>query len=201
MAGDRSQSLPAAIRGDITVDREEECWIDRARRGDAAAIDWLLDRYRNRIVRLAAHVLRRPGEAEDVAQEAFVRAFRSLHTYRAEGRFYTWLYQIAVRTCLERRRLARWDREMPLEMLSGSEAGADPSLEAVESRMLVETLLDRLTPPMRAMLALRELEGLEYEEIAEVLQIPIGRVRWRLHTARAQFQELWRQAKQETDHV
>lgn len=71
----------------------------------------------------------------------------------------------------------------------------------MESRLLVETLLDRLTPPMRAMLVLRELEGLEYEEIAEVLQIPIGRVRWRLHAARAQFQELWRQAAKETDHV
>lgn len=107
MTGDGTQSLPAAIRSDVMVDREEECQIDRARGGDAAAIDWLLARYRRRVVRLATHILRRPGEAEDVAQEAFVRTFRSLRTYRAEGCFYTWLYQIVVRVCLDRRQLVR----------------------------------------------------------------------------------------------
>lgn len=201
MTGDRSQSLPAAVPSDLAGDREEEHWIDRARRGDAAAVDWLITRYRLRVVRLAAHILRRPSEAEDAAQEAFVRAFRSLRSYRSEGRFYTWLYQIVVRICLDRRRLARWDREMPLETLSGSEAEADRSLDAVERRLLVETLLDQLTPPMRAILVLRELEGLNYEEIAEILQIPVGRVCWRLHTARAQFQKLWQQTIKETDHV
>lgn len=201
MTGESAPSLAAEAGSDRMVDREEERQIDRARRGEAAAIDWLLARYRSRVVRLATHILRRPGEAEDVAQEAFVRAFRSLHTYRAEGRFYTWLYQIVVRVCMDRKRLARWGREVPMDTLSGSEAEAESAMEAVESRLLVETLLDRLTPPMRAMLVLRELEGLEYEEIAQVLQIPIGRVRWRLHTARAQFQELWWQVVKETDHV
>jgi RNA polymerase sigma-70 factor (ECF subfamily) len=185
----------------MALDREEEQQIDRAQRGEAAAIDWLLARYRGRVVRLATHILRRPSEAEDVAQEAFVRAFRNLRSFRAEGRFYTWLYQIVVRICLDRRRLARWNAEAPLDTLSSSDGMTDAALDAVESRVLVETLLDRLTPPMRAMLVLRELEGLEYEEIAQVLQIPIGRVRWRLHTARQQFQELWLLASKEADHV
>lgn len=201
MIGDSAQSLPAEMCSDLTLDHEEERQVDRARHGDAAAIDWLLARYRPRVVRLATHVLRRPGEAEDVAQEAFVRAFRNLHTYRSEGRFYTWLYQIVVRVCLDRRRLARWERELPLDTLPDSRSEMDTELDAVESRLLVETLLDRLTPPMRAMLVLRELEGLEYEEIALVLQIPVGRVRWRLHTARHQFQELWLMAAKEADHV
>ncbi len=190
-----------AVRENVAVDREEEGQIERARRGDAAAIDWLLARYRHRVVRLAAHVLRRPDEAEDVAQEAFVRAFRSLHTYRSDGRFYTWLYRIVVRICLDRRRLSRWSRELPLDSAPEAAAREDSGLETVESRALVEVLLDRLTPPMRAMLILRELEGLEYEEIAQVLQIPVGRVKWRLHAARAQFQELWEQAARETAEV
>src|SRR5579863_211018 len=135
MASERTQPLVAAISGDMAADREEERWIERARRGDAAAIDWLLLRYRHRVVRLATHILRHSGEAEDVAQEAFVRAFRSLRTYRADGRFYTWLYQIVVRVCLDRRRLARWDREMPLDALLDSEAREDTALEAIESRM------------------------------------------------------------------
>ncbi|HLK55613.1 MAG TPA: sigma-70 family RNA polymerase sigma factor [Chthonomonadaceae bacterium] len=201
MVGERVEPLQTGLQNGISEDREEADQVARARSGDGAAIDWLLARYRLRVVRLAAHILRRPGEAEDVAQEAFVRAFRNLNSFRGEGRFYTWLYQIVVRICLDRRRAARWDAEMPLEAASGSLAAPDAALNDVELRVLVETLLDRLAPPMRAMLVLRELEGLEYEEIARVLQIPVGRVRWRLHTARAQFQQLWRQALQEAEHV
>jgi RNA polymerase sigma-70 factor, ECF subfamily len=177
----------------------EAAQIERARQGDSAAIDWLLGRYRSRVLRLAAHVLRRPAEAEDVAQEAFVRAFRNLGSYRGDGRFYTWLYQIVVRICLDRRRLARWEAEQPLELAANRAAGDD--LQELEGRLLVETLLDRLPPAMRALLALREIEGLEYAEIAEVLGIPIGRVRWRLNAARAQFQQLWSTAAKETDDV
>src|SRR5579862_7495288 len=185
-------SMPLATCVKVTLDREEERQIERAKHGDQSAIDWLLQRYRQRVVRLATHVLRRPSEAEDVAQEAFIRAFRSLRTYRADGCFYTWLYQIVVRVCLDRCRLARWDRETPVEAWPVDDPCEDAAMSAVDSRLLVEALLDRLKPPMRAMLVLRELEGLEYEEIADVLRIPIGRVRWRLHAARAQFQELWR---------
>lgn len=200
MLGEMEGRLYAAIQSHAPEDREEAGQVSRAWAGDAAAIHWLIARYRQRVVRLAAHILRRPSEAEDVAQEAFVRAFRSLHTFRGEGRFYTWLYQIVVRLCLDRRQSARWNAE--------TQDAPDPqyptpcaAMEEVEARVLVEALLDRLPPPMRAMLILRELEGLEYEEIAQALQIPVGRVRWRLHAARAQFQELWRDALQEADHV
>src|SRR5258708_39124666 len=104
-----------AVEGAVPEDREEAGWIARAKTGDEAAIGWLIARYRQRAVRLATHILRRPGEAEDVAQEAFVRAFRNLHSFRGEGRFYTWLYQIVVRICLDRRKLARWVAETPLQ--------------------------------------------------------------------------------------
>jgi RNA polymerase sigma-70 factor (ECF subfamily) len=186
----------------VPEDREEAGWIVRAQAGDDSAIGWLIARYRQRAVRLATHILRRPGEAEDVAQEAFVRAFRNLRSFRGEGRFYTWLYQIVVRICLDRRKLARWNAETPLDAAGTfREETTDATANRIQTRVLVETLLDRLTPPMRAMLVLRELEGLEYEEIAQALQIPVGRVKWRLHTARAQFRELWFHAMQEADHV
>jgi RNA polymerase sigma-70 factor (ECF subfamily) len=201
MVSERAGPLQMVLPDEISEDREEACQVERARSGERAAIDWLLARYRNRVVRLASHILRRPEEAEDVAQEAFVRAFRNLHSYRAEGRFYTWLYQIVVRVCLDRRRLSRWEAEAPLENVPDFMAVSDAALDEVELRLLVENLLDRLSPPMRAMLVLRELEGLEYEEIARVLQIPVGRVRWRLHTARAQFQKLWLQIKQEAENA
>jgi RNA polymerase sigma-70 factor (ECF subfamily) len=185
------------VRADATAD-EEAGWLARARAGDQAAIGWLIARYRLRAVRLATHILRRSDEAEDAAQEAFIRAFRSLHAFRGEGRFYTWLYQIVVRVCLDRRRIRRWDLEAPFEV--GYEPTYQP-MEGVEARVLVERLMDRLSPPMRAALVLRELEGLEYEEIARVLDIPVGRVRWRLHEARERFRVIWREAMQEVDHV
>lgn len=181
-------------------DREEEAWVARAREGDHEAFGWLLARYRGRAVRLAAHVLRRPGEAEDAAQEAFVLAFRSLRSFRGQGRFYTWLYAIVVRVCLERKRSARWRSETPMDSVPDAPASR-PASGGCDERLLVESLLDRMTPPMRAALVLRELEGLEYEEIAQALRIPVGTVRSRLNAARAQFRALWQAAQEETRHV
>ena len=201
MVMERADTLQSLAGAESPEDREEARQITRAQSGDEAAIDWLLSRYRQRVVRLAAHILRRPSEAEDAAQEAFVRAFRNLHRFRGDGRFYTWLYQIVVRVCLDMRRLARWNAEMPMEMLHEFAEGSDPGLSAIDSRILVEALLDRISPPIRATLVLRELEGLEYEEIARVMQIPIGRVRWRLHAARAEFQKLLREVVKETNDV
>lgn len=189
---------PAAMDCLPREEREEALWLERARAGDEAAFRWLLDRYRARVVRLAAHILRREGEAEDVAQEAFLRAFRRLPSFRGEGRFSAWLFGITVRLCLDRRRSARWAREVPEEAAPPPLSVFAPSpAEAADTRLLVETLLDRLSPPMRAALVLREMEGLEYDEIAATLGIPIGTVRSRLYAARAQFRALWTAALKE----
>lgn len=199
--------LPAWLRAPARqaeieqIDHEEREQIERARQGADAAVGWLIARYRQRVVRLAAHVLRRPEEAEDAAQEAFLRAFRSLNAFRSEGRFSTWLYRITLRVCLDQLRLKRWDGETSLDAPDLQADLAHHPAQGAEARMLVEMLLDRLSPPMRAMLVLRELEGLEYEEIARVLEIPVGRVKWRLHEARVRFRVLWSETMQETDDV
>ena len=181
-------------------DPEEGRQVIRARTGDEAAIRWLLTRYRTRAIRLAAHVLRRrPEEAEDVVQEALVRAFRSLNNLRDDHGFAPWLFRIVVRLCLNRRRAARWEREVSSESLATSATASAETAEEQDTRILVETLLDRLTPPLRAALVLRELEGFEYDEIARVLNVPVGTVRSRLHAARVQFRLLWTAAHQEDD--
>ncbi len=177
---------------------EENSWIGRARMSDPRAFQWLLDRYRDRVVRLASHVLRRPAEAEDVAQEAFIKAFRSLGSFRGDGRFYTWLYHIVLRICLDRRRLARWDSEVAVM----DDSLCSPRIEdSSDPRILVDSLMKQLPPTMRATLVLRELEGMEYEEIARTLAIPVGTVRSRLHAARAQFRDLWTAAQEEAASV
>ncbi len=179
-------------------EREEALWIARAKTGDEAAYRWLLGQYRTRVVRLAVHVLRRDAEAEDVAQEAFLQAFRRLPEFRGSGPFSSWLFQITVRLCLDRRRSARWVREVSEN--SAPIAASAPSTPA-DTQLLIEMLLDQLTPPMRAALVLREIEGLDYDEIASVLQVPVGTVRSRLHTARAQFRDLWTAIDEENSHV
>lgn len=186
----------AATQAASRDEREEAQWIARAKAADPAAYRWLLERYRTRVVRLAAHVLRRDGEAEDVAQEAFLRAFRQISRFRGERGFAPWLFRIVVRLCLDRLRLSRWSAEAP-----GLAAEAVSPVEDITTRLLIETLLDQLSPPMRAALTLRELEGLEYEEIADALQIPVGTVRSRLNAARAQFRRLWLAAQEEDAHV
>lgn len=177
---------------------EERAWLDRCADGDERAIRWVLNRYRERVVRLAAHVLHNSREAEDVAQEAFVKAFRQIAQFRGESGFYAWLYRIVINLCLDRMRRRSVTAETPLE-------GTLPSLVAfapdIEKRLAVEQVLNSLSPPMRAALVLREVEGLEYTEIAHVLEIPVGTVRSRLNTAREQFRRRWMAIQEEANHV
>lgn len=178
-------------------DVEEAGWVARAQQGDQEAFRRLLERYRGRAVRLAASILRRPEEADDAAQDAFILAFRNIHRFRSQGCFYTWLYRIVLRTCLDRMRRKDWNLSCnSLEACLQTPAPGQAE-EAVENRLLVEALLDRLSPPLRAALVLREVEGLEYEEIATVLGIRVGTVRSRLHSARVRFRDMWNAAARE----
>ena len=184
---------------DLAARREERTMLDRCALGDERAIRWVLNKYRDRVVRLAAHVLHNPREAEDIAQEAFVKAFRQIGQFRGESGFYAWLYRIVVNLCLDRMRRKSATSETPLDETTAPWIGAvTPDME---KRIIVEGVLDSLTPPMRAALVLREVEGLEYAEIAEVLGIPVGTVRSRLNTAREQFRRRWTALQEEADHV
>lgn len=180
---------PRDLAGQAIGDKPDALWVARARHRDETAYRWLLDHYRSRAVRLAAHVLRRDSEAEDVAQEAFIQAFRSLPSLSANGSFSTWLMRIVVRLCIDRLRAARWKRELYTDFQI--EPGCAEGTGKIETRILVGQLLDRLTPPARAALVLRELEGMDYDQISRILGVPIGTVRSRLNSARAQFRQLW----------
>lgn len=189
---------PAAGSVDTKERREERAMLDRCALGDERAIRWVLQRYRERVVRLAAHVLHNSREAEDVAQEAFVKAFRQIAQFRGESGFYAWLYRIVINLCLDRMRRKSASSETPLDTMSPTLYSCFPD---VERRIAIEQVLNSLPPPMRAALVLREVEGLEYTEIAAVLEIPVGTVRSRLNTAREQFRRRWSALQEESDHV
>ncbi len=164
-------------------------FLDRLRAGDATAFEELVITYQHRVFGVALRMLGNAAEAEEVAQEAFVRAHRALGDFRGDAKLSTWLYAITSRLCLNRlasgeRRLARQGEDTLLRL-----SDAAPRPDAALERRELETALGRaiadLAEDGRIVVVLRDLEGLSYEEIAQVLELPLGTVRSRLHRARA----------------
>jgi RNA polymerase sigma-70 factor (ECF subfamily) len=162
----------------------ERQWVSRCREGDEVAMRNLIKRHRNRLVRTAANLLRDRFEAEDVAQESFLKAFREIAKLREDRAFSGYLYRICVRLCMDRLRTKRTE-VVEFDAVQSSQG------RSIETRVMVERLLDQLSPDLRATLVLREMDQLSYEEVAEVMGVPVGTVRSRLHTARERFRKLW----------
>ena len=168
-------------------------FLDRLRAGDAPAFEELVMTYQHRVFGVALRMLGNRAEAEEVAQEAFVRAHRALGDFRGDAKLSTWLYAITSRLCLNRlasgeRRMARQGEDALLRL---SDAGPRP--DAALERRELETALGRaiaeLPEDRRIVVVLRDLEGLSYEEIAQVLELELGTVRSRLHRARADLKD------------
>ena len=166
---------------------QERTWVARCREGDDTALTCLIARHRNRLVRTATNLLRDRHEAEDVAQESFLKAFREIAKLRDDRAFSGFIYRICVRLCMDRLRLKRAEL-VEFDCPQPHQGGA------VENKVVVEKLLNQLPADLRATLVLREMEQLSYEEVAEYMHVPIGTVRSRLHTARERFRKLWIEA-------
>lgn len=166
---------------------QERQWVARCREGDETALGLVIARHRNRLVRTATNLLRDRHEAEDVSQEAFLKAFRELSKLRDDRAFSGYLYRICVRLCMDRLRLKKAEYS-DIDSIQPHSGGA------VENRVVIEKLLAQLPAELRTTLVLREMEQLSYEEVAEVMRVPIGTVRSRLHTARERFRVLWIEA-------
>jgi RNA polymerase sigma-70 factor (ECF subfamily) len=161
--------------------------VVKAQRGDERAFEQLVRAHQRYVFNLAYRVLGDYSEAEDVAQETFVRAWRGLPSFRAESRFTTWLYRIARNVCLNR--LPRLQAELAQTELLGETVafpGQTPAdaFDAKERRAFVHTELARLPEKYRLALTLRYLQDLSYAEIANVLNLPLGTVKTHLHRGR-----------------
>ena len=166
------------------VVNEDQIWVQKTRAGDERALSELIRRHRLRLVRVATNILRDQGDAEDVAQEAFLRAFKDLTTLRDDRAFSGYIYRIAVRLCMDKLRQRRPDTA-ELEGVTPDEG------RSVENKIVVHKLLEKLSPDLRTTLVLREMEQFSYEDIAVFMKVPVGTVRSRLHAAREKFRELW----------
>ncbi len=179
--------------GDREVDQQ---LVERAQRGDKRAFELLVIKYQRKLGRLLSRMVRDPGEVEDVTQEAFIKAYRALPNFRGESAFYTWLYRIAINTAknylvaLGRRAptTTEFDNE-DAESFDDAEALRDTAtpenlLMGREVATAVNRAVEALPEDLRTAITLREIEGLSYEEIAGVMDCPIGTVRSRIFRAR-----------------
>jgi RNA polymerase sigma-70 factor, ECF subfamily len=178
----------------LAQDTDQEL-VKRVQKGDQAAFDMLFARYQVRIINLISRYVRDADEVRDVAQEAFIKAYRAIPRFRGDSQFYTWLYRIAINTA--KNHLVSRSRRPPssdvdiedadyrddADMLRDSE---DPE-SALARDQLQSTIHDALTQlpdDLRSALTLREFDGLSYEQIADILECPVGTVRSRIFRAR-----------------
>jgi RNA polymerase sigma-70 factor (ECF subfamily) len=180
------------------VNRDDSLLISQSVRGDRAAFGELVRRYQDRLYNTLYRFLGNAEDAQDVVQDSFLSAYQSLHHFKGDSRFFTWLYRIAVNSAISLKRKHRVvlngdfqaAGRSPAEPLDDSEAGRPgAALERAEDEHRLQVALDRLTPEHRAVLVLKDIQGEKYEAIAEILQVPIGTVRSRLHRARLELRD------------
>lgn len=158
--------------------------VTRFQQGDEAAFDTLVDRHRRRIYNLVCR-LASPAEADDLSQEIFIAAYKALPNFRGDSAFSTWLYRIAVHVSSHHLRKRRLDTTDLDDQQADWERGHDPERSAMsaELQQRVRDAIQQLPYKLRLVVVLRDLHGLSYEEIAQVVGCPIGTVRSRLHYA------------------
>lgn len=173
--------------------------ITECREGNTAAFGELVLRYQDRLYNTVIRLVDSSEDARDVVQESFLHAYQSLHTFKGDSLFFTWLYRIAVNTAISIKRKQRH----VLRIQAGSDDKnainpVDPAesnrpghaIEMAEEERKVHDALGKLSTEHRAVLVMKDMEGMKYEEMAEVLGVPVGTIRSRLHRARLEIRDL-----------
>lgn len=179
----------------MTERTTDQVLVERVQRGDKRAFDALVIKYQSRIVKVITRYLRDPVEAMDLAQEAFIKAYRALPNFRGDSAFYTWLYRIAINTA--KNHIVAQGRRPPTDDVEATEAEYYEGPSALKDTSTPERMvlrdeiekvvfdaIEALPEDLRTAITLRELEDMSYEEIAEAMDCPIGTVRSRIFRAR-----------------
>lgn len=175
--------------------------VARVQRGDKRAFDLLVLKYQRKIMRMLSRMIREPAEVEDVAQEAFIKAYRALPQFRGDSAFYTWLYRIAINTA-RNWQAASNRRPQTVSTLENDEGETFSQIDSLTDQSTPESLMatrqiaqtvneaiNALPEDLRTAIVLREIEGMSYEDIASAMECPIGTVRSRIFRAREAIAE------------
>ncbi|MCS7224887.1 MAG: sigma-70 family RNA polymerase sigma factor [Armatimonadetes bacterium] len=187
------------------MEASDQDLLERAQKGDGPAFDALVNRHYSRIYGLAYRFLGNRDEAADATQETFLKAFQQLSRFRGRSAFGTWLFRICVNCCQD---ILRKRREIAVSQLDGNESedmsvwdpnegNPDELISERERARAIQKALAQLDPDFRQVLILCDMEGLTYSEVAEILRIPEGTVKSRLHRARWAFKEVWVRTSEE----
>jgi RNA polymerase sigma-70 factor (ECF subfamily) len=183
------------------METDEQKLVDDARRGDSKAFRALVERYQRRAYAVALGMLHDADEARDICQEAFLKVYRNLAGFEGDAQFFTWLYRIVMNLCIDHLRKRRGEKQEFDETQDSADAGDesgiaprrlgfDPAraLQDKELRQHLHQALEQLSPTHRAVLLMREVEGLSYQEMADVMECSIGTIMSRLFHARKKMQ-------------
>ncbi len=173
--------------------------------GKTAAFGELVARHQDRLFHSVVRLVGNAEDARDVVQEAFLHAYQSLRSFKGDSLFFTWLYRIAINTAISMKRKQRAMVRLPqagegnaLEPLDGSQTNRpEHALEMAEEERRVQNALSKLSAEHRAVLIMKDMEGMKYEVIAETLDVPVGTVRSRLHRARLEMRDILLQTEPE----
>ncbi len=178
-----------------TSEQIDQELVLRVQQGDKSAYDHLVRKYQHKIIQIVNRYVKDPSEAQDVAQESFIKAYRALNNFRGDSAFYTWLYRIAINTAknyLVSR--ARRYSQYEVDIQEAEQVGNIPQLRSMETPeqqlfneeivAAIKSAIDKLPEEMRMAIMLREFEGMSYEEIAQAMDCPVGTVRSRIFRAR-----------------
>jgi RNA polymerase sigma-70 factor (ECF subfamily) len=190
----------SAARREFLVEVADLLLVERSKQDDIEAYELLVDRYRNKILNYVARYTGSTADAEDLTQEVFIKAYLAIKKFRGQSSFQTWIFQIANNVCVDRFRRTRRERiayslDEPVETEEGvvereiPDWSWDPEAVAQsrELQALVQKTLTTLSDKLRPVIILHDLEGMRYEEIAEILNIPLGTVKSRLFNARVEL--------------
>ena len=164
--------------------------VERCRSGDEAAFQELVDRYKDLVFALIARTVQDRSHAEDLAQDVFLRIHRGLPYFRGEARLSTWIYRIVANVCLQDQSRPRKIESLEDGRIEARTGGADRQFGDLELRDRLEKAISRLTPNYRLLIAAHYLQGVQYDELAEALQLPLGTVKTQLHRAKQQLRRL-----------
>ncbi len=185
------------VRNNAEADHE---LVLKVQQGDKSAFDLLVIKYQHRIIQLVNRYIKDPSEAQDVAQEAFIKAYRALGNFRGDSAFYTWLYRISINTA--KNYLVSRNRrysDYHVDVQDAEQVGNAPQLQGMETPdellqndeiiSVINAAIEQLPEDMKTAIILREFEGMSYEEIAQAMECPVGTVRSRIFRAREAIDE------------